>query len=62
MRQRSYVEILGTLRSEDGNGRESVAEKVNSRSFNLHRKVYSKMIVKSIFRCQKNINLRKNCY
>ena len=34
MRERSYVEILiGTLRSEDGNGRESVAEKVNSRSF-----------------------------
>ena len=27
---------LGTLRSEDGDGRESVAEKVNSRSFNLH--------------------------
>ena len=29
--------ILGTLRSEDGDGRESIAEKVNSRSFNLHR-------------------------
>ena len=27
---------LGTLRSEDGDGRENVAEKVNSRSFNLH--------------------------
>ena len=25
-------------------------------------KVYSKMIVKSICRCQKNTNLRKNCY
>ena len=29
--------ILGTLRSEDGDGRENVAEKVNSRSFKLHR-------------------------
>ena len=29
--------IIGTLRSEDGDGRENVAEKVNSRSFNLHR-------------------------
>ena len=28
--------ILGTLRFEDGNGGENVAEKVNSRSFNLH--------------------------
>ena len=28
---------VGTLRSEDGDGRENVAEKVNSRSFNLHR-------------------------
>ena len=28
---------LGTLRSEDDDGRENVAEKVNSRSFNLHR-------------------------
>ena len=28
---------LGTLRSEDGDGSENVAEKVNSRSFNLHR-------------------------
>ena len=27
---------LGTLRSEDGDGSENVAEKVNSRSFNLH--------------------------
>ena len=32
-----------TLRSEDGDGRESVAEKVNSRSFNLHRD-YSKSL------------------
>ena len=29
--------ILGTLRSEDGEGSENVAENVNSRSFNLHR-------------------------
>ena len=29
--------IIGTLRSEDGDGRENVAEEVNSRSFNLHR-------------------------
>ena len=28
--------LLGTLRSEDGNGSENIAEKVNSRSFNLH--------------------------
>ena len=28
--------IIGTLRSEDGDGGENVAEKVNSRSFNLH--------------------------
>ena len=32
---------LETLRSEDGDDRENVAEKVNSRSFNLHRD-YSK--------------------
>ena len=28
--------LIGTLRSEDGDGRENVAEKVNSRSFNIH--------------------------
>ena len=38
--------ILGTLRSEDGDGRESVAEKVNSRSFNLHGD-YSKSLTLS---------------
>ena len=37
---------LGTLRSEDGDGRENVAEKVNSRSFNLHRD-YSKSLTLS---------------
>ena len=37
---------LGTLRSEDGDGRESVAEKVNSRSFNFHRD-YSKSLTLS---------------
>ena len=34
---------IGTLRSEDGDGRENVAEKVNSCSFNLHRD-YSKLL------------------
>ena len=29
--------IIGTLRSEDGDGRENVAEKVKLGSFNLHR-------------------------
>ena len=37
---------LGTLRSEDDDGRENVAEKVNSRSFNLHRD-YSKSLTLS---------------
>ena len=31
------VLALRTLRSEEGDGREHVAKKVNSRSFNLHR-------------------------
>ena len=35
--------LIGTLRSEDGDGRENVAEKVNSCSFNLHRD-YSKSL------------------
>ena len=38
--------IIGTLRSEDGDGRENVPEKVNSRSFNLHRN-YSKSLTLS---------------
>ena len=37
------VTALGTLRSQDGNGRENVAEKVDSRSFNLHSD-YSKSL------------------
>ena len=37
---------LGTLRSEDGYGTENVAEKVNSRSFNLQRD-YSKSLTLS---------------
>ena len=39
LRNSSAVEAtrVGTLRSEDGDGRQNVAEKVNSRSFNLHR-------------------------
>ena len=32
----SVLEAIGTLRSEDGDGRENVTEKVNSRSFSLH--------------------------
>ena len=38
--------LVGTLRSEDGDGGENVAEKVNSRSFNLHRD-YSKSLTLS---------------
>ena len=34
---------LGTLRSEDSDGGENVAEKVDSRSFNLYRD-YSKSL------------------
>ena len=37
---------IGTLRSEDGDGSENVAEKVNSHSFNLHRD-YSKSLTLS---------------
>ena len=37
---------IGTLRSEDGDGSENVAKKVNSRSFNLHRD-YSKSLTLS---------------
>ena len=33
----SVVSLIGTLRSEDGDGSGNVAEKVNLRSFNLHR-------------------------
>ena len=39
-------QTLGTLRSEDGDGGENVAEKVNSRSFNLHSD-YSKSLTLS---------------
>ena len=42
----AFGDTLGSLRSEDGDGRESVAEKVNSRSFNLHRG-YSKSLTLS---------------
>ena len=37
---------IGTLRSEDGDGRENVAEKVDSFSFNLYRD-YSKSLASS---------------
>ena len=43
----SLDERLGTLRSEDGDGRENAAEKVNSRSFNLHHN-YSKSLTLSM--------------
>ena len=33
---RESFAIIGTLRSEEGDGSENVAEKVNSRFFNLH--------------------------
>ena len=38
--------LVGTLRSDDGDGRENVAEKVNSCSFNLHPN-YSKSLTLS---------------
>ena len=38
--------ILGTLRSKDGDGSENVSEKLNSRSFSLHRD-YSKSLTLS---------------
>ena len=40
------MSLLGTLRSEDGDGRENAAKKVNSRPFNLHRG-YSKSLTLS---------------
>ena len=43
---RDVMSAIGTLRSEDGDGRESAAEKVNSPSFNLHRD-YSKSLTLS---------------
>ena len=36
MKRLIFDDLLGTLRSEDGDGRENVANKVNSRSFNVH--------------------------
>ena len=41
-----FVKLTRTLRSEDGDGREKVAEKVNSRPFNLRRD-YSKSLTLS---------------
>ena len=41
-----FVKLTRTLRSEDGDGRENVAEKVNSRPFNLRRD-YSKSLTLS---------------
>ena len=43
---RRVVQLNRDLRSEDGDGRKNVAEKVNSRSFNLHRD-YSKSLTLS---------------
>ena len=39
-------QLIGTLRSEDDDGRENVAEKVNSHSFNVHGD-YSKSLTLS---------------
>ena len=39
---------LGTLRSKDGDGRQNVAEKVNSRSFNLHRDYSKKLTLSNV--------------
>ena len=43
IRSLAQASDIGELRSKDGDGRENVAEKVNSRSFNLHRD-YSKSL------------------
>ena len=40
--------LIGSLRSEDGDGRESVAEKENSRSFNLHRDYYKSLTLSNV--------------
>ena len=42
----SGFQTVGTLRSEEGDGRENVAEKMNSRSFDLHLD-YSKSLTLS---------------
>ena len=44
---------IGTLRSEDGDGRENVAEKVNSRPFNLHSEPFQSWIPKNHIQVQK---------
>ena len=41
--------LLATLRSEDGDGSENVAEKVNSRSFNLHRDYSKSLTLSNVF-------------
>ena len=40
---------MGTLRSEDGDGSENVAGKVNSRSFNLHRDYFKPITLSNEF-------------
>ena len=40
--------LIRSLRSEDGDGRESVAEKENSRSFNLHRDYYKSLTLSNV--------------
>ena len=40
---------LGTLRSDDGDGSENVAEEVNSRSFNLHRDYSKSLTLSNVF-------------
>ena len=41
-------ESSGTLRSEDGEGSENVSEKVNSRSFNLHRDYFKSLTLSNV--------------
>ena len=40
--------LLGNLRFEDGDGRENVAEKVNSRFLNLHRDYSIKSLTQTL--------------
>ena len=43
-----FLELIGTLRSEDGDGRENVPEKVNSCSFNLHRDYFKSLTFSNV--------------
>ena len=51
MNSSQYVDFflpLVTLRSEDGDGSENVAEKVNSRSFNLHSDYFKLLTLSNV--------------